>query len=331
MKKREGTITRGCGACYRRVTLNPGELLLPLEKGSEHSLIVPVIRAYGRDSFRKCKEGSKNTERMFVPGDIVTVVVPPGMGPNDNVWFLVEKRRNKALRTWVRPLDELRVHIVEAEVAVLDCPVYGRGAVKSVPWVKTPNVECLAISLDRKTRIWVEAGLFKDVIHCSPLASAETGSVSNVGNNSSDSSSSNNKEKEEEEGEGEERERESTYYNRSIHNLLVPKRGEEIDVGGYEEMSENRKEEDDESNNRVCGCQNGHGEWGEYEDDGKVFQIGACYVDAGDFDEMVGRGPMYTIETSNPYNGNSEETETCARGYETSESIVGVVIHGKGL
>ena len=172
--KREGAITKKGGACYRGVPTPQDKPQAELEVEEEDTRIVnvPVTQSFARSSYLKCREGSKNTVRIFIPGDIVTILEHPGARPTDSVWVLVEKRKSKALRTWLRPLNEVRERVVETGSAVFQCPVLGRGFVKANPMTKHPDTECLAISIDGKTRIWVEAGLFQEV-RCGEVGSAK--------------------------------------------------------------------------------------------------------------------------------------------------------------
>lgn len=161
-KKREWAFIRNGGGCYRNVTIHKSQ---DAGGGKVRTLLIPAIRSYARESMSKCKEDTVNTERVFVPGDLVTYVGMSVIGPTDNACILVEKRRSGKLKTWMRPLSDVRSRVVESGSVVLECPVCGEGILKSMPTLKAPDVECLAVSLDGKTRVWVEIGLFQEAVH----------------------------------------------------------------------------------------------------------------------------------------------------------------------
>lgn len=162
LKKREWVFTRSSGGCYRGIVLHEDPAKDP---SKVRTLFIPAVRSYAHKTLFKCREDASNTERVFVPGDAVTIMGGSVVGPEDNVWILVEKRRTGKLKAWMRPLDEVRSRVVEKEALVLECPVFCEGAMKSGPSAKAPDLECFAVSLDGKERGWVEAGLFQEAVY----------------------------------------------------------------------------------------------------------------------------------------------------------------------
>ena len=165
LNKRGNVLLGDWNACYRV----PSVYSVPLPAKEDSvlwGLILPVYSSQGYSSLRKCERDSKNTERIFVTGDYVQIVAPHDIdlaNASGNVWIIVKKQRDDKVRTWKRPLQEVMSHVSGLKQEFLECPIWKWGSVRSTTQKKQPDTDVFAISLDGKTLLWVEAGLFQEV------------------------------------------------------------------------------------------------------------------------------------------------------------------------
>ena len=128
-------------------------------------IVLYVLRGTAEKSLCKCKEGSKNTERVFVEGDTVDIVWPAINNNSGNVkfpksvWVVVTKQKNGKKRMWLQALDRVQDKLKDVKIIQMSVNVIGTGAVKEGKG-STKSVRCVCVCLDGTRRLWIEEGTF---------------------------------------------------------------------------------------------------------------------------------------------------------------------------
>lgn len=165
---REGVALYNLPTCYRQVHRRM-ELCEPL------FMAVKVFEFEAKSSFRKCPTRTKNQERIFIPGDIVSVLMnfDPFVHTGD-IWFVVKKRKSGALKLWKRSwsvlkeylqsvprIATMRLRVVEVGYVYEDKRAHPQGYSGTLP------LECAAVVFgtqndvaNKKNILWLEVGLF---------------------------------------------------------------------------------------------------------------------------------------------------------------------------
>lgn len=165
---REGVALYNLPTCYRQVHRRM-ELCEPL------FMNVKMFEFEAKSSFRKCPTRTKNQERIFIPGDIVSVLMnfDPFVHTGD-IWFVVKKRKSGALKLWKRSwsvlkdylqsvprIATMRLRVVEVGYVYEDKRAHPQGYSGTLP------LECAAVAFgtqndaaNKKNILWLEVGLF---------------------------------------------------------------------------------------------------------------------------------------------------------------------------
>ena len=131
---------------------------------------VQVRYAHGtaRRSLRKCGSKSKNTERIFTPGDTVDIVWPFASDPNDTakrndnwmVWIIVARLRHKTKTMWRRPLGDVLGKLKEYKMVHVWEEVIGHGVLPKGRKL-SHSVRCVCVALcGSQKKLWIEEGTF---------------------------------------------------------------------------------------------------------------------------------------------------------------------------
>ena len=129
-----------------------------------------VLHGTAVKSLCKCKEGSKNTERVFIVGDTVDIVWPATSSSSssssdsnarlpENVWIVVTKLKDEKKRMWLQSLDKVLGKLKDVKVMCMFVDVIGTGAVKEGKG-STKDVSCVCVCLDGTRKLWIEKGTF---------------------------------------------------------------------------------------------------------------------------------------------------------------------------
>ena len=129
-----------------------------------------VFQFETKTSLKKCPQSHKNQERIFVPGDIIGIIMTfDPFVHEDDVWFIVTKRKNGSKRLWKRKWSDLRTKITVAPtLACEEVPVCEIGTVGEDPKVRhfvcLRDAQCFCVKIgdgSRQNTLWVEIGLFR--------------------------------------------------------------------------------------------------------------------------------------------------------------------------
>lgn len=145
------------GACYR----------VPEERPFVHSntlVQMTFIRGVARCSLRKCCDGSRNTERIFVKGDTVDIVWPFAEDPSNDkedarsVWVMVTKE-GKTKRLWQRELNYVLERLNGWERVTEYANVTKTGVLRKKRGL-SQDVSCVCVGIGCTQELWIEEGVF---------------------------------------------------------------------------------------------------------------------------------------------------------------------------
>ena len=130
---------------------------------------VQVRYAHGtaRRSLRKCGSKSKNTERIFTPGDTVDIVWPFASDPNDTakrndnwmVWIIVARLRHKTKTMWRRPLSNVLERLNGYEIMQAWEEVIGHGVLPKGRKLSR-DLNCICVVPCGSRKLWIEKDTF---------------------------------------------------------------------------------------------------------------------------------------------------------------------------
>ena len=126
---------------------------------------VNFIHCVAKESLIKCKGNTKNTERVFVTGDIVEVIYTSiedfNKAPNVGVWVLVTKERDNGSkkRLWLRPLELVRERVNVLNERTVPLKVVEHGLVRERRGI-IPEVKCSSVLIEDEFIVWIEEGTF---------------------------------------------------------------------------------------------------------------------------------------------------------------------------
>lgn len=149
--------------CYRCVKSR-----VPVPEGV--FMDIQVFQFESGESLKKCPSSHKNQERIFVTGDTVGVIMTfDPFAYDDDVWFIVTRRKNGVKRLWRRKWKDLRTKIASVPSMVCEkVPVFEIGVVGEDPKVRNlaslRDAVCFCIKIgdmSRQNTLWVEMGMFK--------------------------------------------------------------------------------------------------------------------------------------------------------------------------
>lgn len=171
---REGIALYNLPTCYRQVHRRM-ELCEPL------FMNISVFEFEARSSFRKCPTRTKNQERIFIPGDVVSILMnfDPFTHAGD-VWFVVRKKKTGATKLWKRSwaalkcylqsyprIATMRLRVQEAGYVYEDKRAHPPGALECLGASGALPLECAAVAFGtpgengvKKNVLWMEVGLF---------------------------------------------------------------------------------------------------------------------------------------------------------------------------
>lgn len=171
---REGIALYSLPTCYRQVHRR-------MEVCDTLFMAVSVFEFEAKSSFRKCPTRTKNQERIFISGDIVSILMnfDPFAYMGD-VWFVVKKRKTGTTKLWKRTWCSIKDYLQSSpRIATMRLRVQEVGYVyedkRAHPpgfWDYSANpatlpLECAAVSFGgpsdgglKKNLLWVEIGLF---------------------------------------------------------------------------------------------------------------------------------------------------------------------------
>lgn len=173
---REGIALYNLPTCYRQVH-NRMDLCVPL------FMNISMFEFEARSSLRKCPTRTKNQERIFIPGDIVSIIMnfDPFKHVGD-VWFIVKKRKTGVMKLWKRnwgaikgylescpSITTMRLRVREVGYVYEDKRVHTASSLECPGGGPGFPLECVAVCFnglipsDKKNSLWVEVGLFNIV------------------------------------------------------------------------------------------------------------------------------------------------------------------------
>ena len=126
---------------------------------------VNIIHCVAKESLIKCKGNTKNTERVFITGDIVDVIYTSiedfNKAPNVDVWVLVTKERESGTkkRLWLRPLELVRSRLNVMYERSTSLKVVEHGLVRERRGA-LPEIKCSSVMVDGGFIVWIEEGTF---------------------------------------------------------------------------------------------------------------------------------------------------------------------------
>lgn len=171
---REGIALYNLPTCYRQVHRR-------MELCEALFMNISVFEFEAKSSFRKCPTRTKNQERIFIPGDIVSIIMnfDPFTYAGD-VWFVVKKKKTGATKLWKRSWEALkcylhsspriatmRLRVQEVGYVYEDKRAHPQGVLEYLGGSGAIPLECAAVVFGtpsdngvKKNVLWMEVGLF---------------------------------------------------------------------------------------------------------------------------------------------------------------------------